>query len=153
MKVLFSALHFGYFRNFESVITALADRGHRVHLAADEPDIAGGQGLVERLSAAHEGITWGWTPNVQDEPWFVAAQKARYGLDYVRFLDSRYEDAPKLRLRARTPRQPTRPAVPVVGFERFATPYSRAHVPPAIASLSAAGNRPTQPRTASVTSG
>jgi hypothetical protein len=99
MKVLFSALHFGYFRNFESVITALAERGHRIHLAADEPDIAGGQGLVERLAATHDGITWGWTPNVQDEPWFVAAQKSRYGLDYVRFLDSRYEDAPKLRLR------------------------------------------------------
>ena len=99
MKILFSALHFGYFRNFESVIVALAERGHRVHLAADEQDIAGGQGLVERLATMHDGITWGWTPGVQDEPWFMAAQKARYGLDYVRFLDPRYEDAPKLRLR------------------------------------------------------
>jgi hypothetical protein len=99
MKILFSALHFGYFRNFESVIAALAERGHHVHLAADEPDIAGGQGLVERLAATHETVTWGWTPGVQDEPWFVAAQKARYGLDYVRFLHARYEDAPKLRLR------------------------------------------------------
>ena len=51
MKVLFCALHFGYFRNFESVIAALAERGHDVHLAADEADALGGQALVERLKA------------------------------------------------------------------------------------------------------
>ncbi|MBM3817911.1 MAG: hypothetical protein FJW14_02665 [Acidimicrobiia bacterium] len=106
MKVLFSALHFGYFRNFESVIHALVERGHHVHLAADEPDIAGGQGLVERLAATHRSVTFGWTPGIEREPWCAAAQKLRYALDYVRFLDARYADAPKLRLRSieRTPR-------------------------------------------------
>src|SRR5215217_9069466 len=99
MKVLFSALHFAYFRNFESVVRELAARGHRVHLAADEPESFGGQELVERLAAEHQGITWGWTPAVRDEPWFATAQKVRYALDYVRFLNPRYDDAPKLRLR------------------------------------------------------
>ena len=51
MKVLFLAAHYAYYRNFESVIVALAERGHSVHLAADEPESLGGQALVERLAA------------------------------------------------------------------------------------------------------
>ena len=99
MKVLFSALHFGYFRNFESVVRELAERGHRLHLAADESETFGGQQLVERLAAQYPNLTWGWAPNLDEERWFPAAQKLRYALDYVRFLDPRYQDAPKLRLR------------------------------------------------------
>jgi len=38
MKVVFIARHFTYFRNFESVITALAEQGHMVHLAADKKE-------------------------------------------------------------------------------------------------------------------
>jgi hypothetical protein len=106
MKVLFSALHFAYLRNFESVVRALAARGHQVHLLADEAETFGGQALAERLAAAYPGVSWGWAPSRDAEPWFPAAQKLRYALDYVRFLDSRYQDAPKLRLRniERTPR-------------------------------------------------
>ena len=39
MKIVFSALHFASFRNFESVVHALAERGHHVHLMADETDV------------------------------------------------------------------------------------------------------------------
>ena len=38
MKILFIARHFTYFRNFDSVITALAARGHQVHLSADRDE-------------------------------------------------------------------------------------------------------------------
>ena len=128
MKVLFSALHFGYFRNFESVIHALAERGHHVHLAADEPDIAGGQLLAERLAATHPAVTFGWTPGIDQEPWFAAAQKVRYALDYVRFLDRRYDDAPKLRLRSieRTPRVVRWLTAPVAGFRPGRRPVEAA---------------------------
>jgi hypothetical protein len=117
MKILFSALHFAYFRNFESVVRELAGRGHQVHLAADEAETFGGQALVERLAAEHDGITWGWTPSVSGEPWFPAAQKIRFALDYVRFLDPRYDDAPKLRLRniERAPRLVRWLTAPVAG--------------------------------------
>ena len=53
MKVLFIARHFTYFRNFESVIAALAERGHRVHLAADREEALGGRELVDRLAARY----------------------------------------------------------------------------------------------------
>jgi hypothetical protein len=106
VKVLFSAVHCGYYRNFESVVQALAARGHQVHLLADEPETFGGQALVERLAEEHPGVTWGAMPLATDEPWFPFAQKLRYALDYVRFLEPRYADVPKLRLRNidRTPR-------------------------------------------------
>ena len=99
MKVVFSALHFASFRNFESVVHALAERGHQVHLMADESERFGGQALVERLAARYRNVTWGWTPSPAQEPWFSFAQKVRLALDYVRYLDPRYADAPKLRLR------------------------------------------------------
>jgi hypothetical protein len=99
MKVVFSALHFASFRNFESIVHALAERGHQVHLLADEPERFGGQALVEGLAARYPNVSWGWTPSPAEEPWFPFAQKVRLALDYVRYLDPRYADAPKLRLR------------------------------------------------------
>jgi hypothetical protein len=106
MKVLFTALHFANYRNFESVIRDLAARGHHVHLLADKEESFGGKALVERLAAEYLTITWGWTPSPAEEPWFAVAQKLRFALDYVRYLDPQYAEATKLRLRniERTPR-------------------------------------------------
>ena len=58
MRLVFSAPHFAYFRNFESVLEALAAEGHDVHLAADEAETFGGQALVERLAALYPRVTW-----------------------------------------------------------------------------------------------
>ena len=61
MKVLFAGLHFAYFKNFESAVRELADRGHSVHLSADEveaPVDIGGQDLVERLAAQYPSVSW-----------------------------------------------------------------------------------------------
>jgi hypothetical protein len=100
MKILFGALHFGCFRNFESVIVDLASRGHTIHLWADEPERLGGQALVERLASEHASVTWGFSPGPVDEPAFALSRKLRQGLDYLRFLDPRYDAFPKLRSRA-----------------------------------------------------
>ena len=62
MKVLFLARHYTYFRNYESVIAALAARGHQVHLASERAEDLGGREMVERLAGAHEGVTLGWLP-------------------------------------------------------------------------------------------
>ena len=102
MKVLFSALHFGHFRNFESVIVALAERGHRVHLSADEPDMLGGAALVERLAAEHRGVTFGFAPSLDDQPWFALARKLRLAADYVRFHEPAFASFRKTRLNLST---------------------------------------------------
>jgi hypothetical protein len=106
MKILLTALHFANYRNFESVIRALAARGHDVHLLADERETVGGQALVERLAAEYPNVSFGLTPSPIDERSFYLAQKLRFALDYVRFLDPRYATAEKLRVRniERTPR-------------------------------------------------
>lgn len=97
MRVLFSALHFGYFRNFESTIVDLVRRGHQVHIAADEPDAFGGETLVERLAGEYPGVTFGFAPSLDDEPWFRVARKLRVGFDYVRFHDGVFADFRKTR--------------------------------------------------------
>jgi hypothetical protein len=99
MRFLFSAPHFAYFRNFESVVETLASQGHHIHLAADEAETFGGQALVERLAAAYSRVTYGTVSSSADEPWMRFAQKVRYALDYVRFCAPRYDNVPKLRLR------------------------------------------------------
>ncbi len=106
MKLLFCAAHFGYVRNFESAIVALAGRGHRIHLAADEADSVGGGALVERLAAEHPGVTYGFGPSLDAEPWFRLARKLRSASDYVRFHDESFDNFHKTRLtlRERIPR-------------------------------------------------
>lgn len=105
MTVLLSMLHFGLLRNFESVVTELADRGHRVLLVADEHDEFGGQALAEAL-AGRPGVRWMMAPSYLDTDWFPVARKLRQGLDYLRFVEPRFAPFPKLRERAedRTPR-------------------------------------------------
>ena len=101
MKILFSALHFAYLRNFEPVVRALAERGHHVHLSADEPERLGGQPLVERLAAEYPNITWDFAPSADAEAWYHAVSRMRIALDYVRFSHRAYARSPKLRRRYR----------------------------------------------------
>jgi hypothetical protein len=106
MKVLFFAAHHAYYRNFESVVAALAERGHTVHLAADESESMGGQALVERLAARYPNVTFGFGPSLDDEPWFRLARKVRSASDYIRFHDEAFATFAKSRLtlRERIPR-------------------------------------------------
>lgn len=106
MNILFIARHFTYFRNFESVIAALAGRGHRVHLAADREEALGGRELADRLAAQYPGqVTVGFTPILQWGRYRRLSSALRIGLDYLRYSDPRYEATPKIRERAyeRTP--------------------------------------------------
>lgn len=105
MKILFIARHFTYFRNFDSVIAELAERGHRVHLAADRDEESGGRDLVDRLAARYPGVTVGTTPIRHVGRYTRVARALRLGLDYLRYSSRDYDTMPKLRQRAyeRTP--------------------------------------------------
>jgi len=106
MTVLFVARHFTYFRNFESVVAVMAERGHRVHLAADREEALGGRELVDRLAARFPAqVTVGFTPILQWGRYRRLSAALRLGLDYLRYSDARYEATPKIRARAyeRTP--------------------------------------------------
>jgi len=100
VKILFLARHYTYFRNYESVIAALAARGHQLHLAAEREEDLGGREMVERLTQEHPGVSLGWVPG-RGDAWGEFAIKLRMTIDYLRYLDPAYAGAPKLRARAR----------------------------------------------------
>ena len=106
MKIVFAALHFGYFRNLESVVEELARRGHQVHLVAERADsLPGGRGIVERLAASFAAVTFGIVPGREPDPLSALASKIRLGLAYLRYLEPPYDQTPALVRRAeeRTP--------------------------------------------------
>jgi hypothetical protein len=101
VKILFVARHFTYFRNYESVIAALAQRGHQIHLAAERDEYLGGRAMVERLVAEYPAsVSFGWIPDREDL-WTTFVTKLRMTLDYLRYLEPAYSSTPKLRARAK----------------------------------------------------
>ena len=104
MKIVFDALTQGYYRNIESVVEQLAQRGHLLYLGHEKPDSAiGGQAIIDRLSR-FPNIRHGQIP--EREPEFaLLATKVRLGLDYLRYLHPMYTKSSGLRPRAefRTP--------------------------------------------------
>jgi hypothetical protein len=100
VNILFLARHFTYFRNYESVIATLAERGHHLHLGAEREEDLGGREMVERLAREHQGVSFGWIPAREDR-WATFATKLRMTVDYLRYLDPAYAGAPKLRARAK----------------------------------------------------
>ncbi|PYR79351.1 MAG: hypothetical protein DMF87_11515 [Acidobacteria bacterium] len=105
MRILFAALHNGYYRNIESVVDALAARGHDIFLAAERPDSAlGGQSIVERLGAKYRNVAYGEAPHREQKTRFLAS-KVRLTLDFLRYLEPEYAGTPALHRRAsvRTP--------------------------------------------------
>ena len=105
MKILFAALHQGYYRNLDSVVEELARRGHQVHLGSERPDSAfGGQVVLDRLLAEYPNLTAGRIPPREDDSAFLAS-KIRLGYDYLRYLEPMYNRSSGLRPRAeaRTP--------------------------------------------------
>jgi hypothetical protein len=105
VRILFVARHFTYFRNFDSVVRLMAERGHEVHLAAEREEALGGRELVDRLASSSPLITVGYVPPRADQRWFSIATVIRRSLDYLTYASSLYDEAPKIRERAweRTP--------------------------------------------------
>ncbi len=96
--------HAGFVRNFESTLRLLAERGHDVHVAFDRDNafyrLGEGTSIIERLAAEHERLSFGPGPDRDDDPWFSLSTRLRRSIDYLRYLEPPYEDAPKLRARA-----------------------------------------------------
>ena len=102
MKLLFFARHWSYLRNFESAIEELARRGHRVHMVVSVVEALGGRQMIERLVSRYpEQLSMGEAPVRAVGSWFELARRLRHALDYLRFLDPRYEPTPHLINRAR----------------------------------------------------
>lgn len=101
MNILFATSHFGFLRNFEFAIRALAARGHRVRLVADRGDSLGGSRTVEALRADFpDSISVVPGPKIKDTTWQPLGSALRLTLDYWRYRHPRYANSPKLAARA-----------------------------------------------------
>ena len=102
MKLLFFTRHWSTLRNFESSIEELASRGHQVHLVADIEEALGGRQMIERLVARYPAqLSMGTVAGRAHGAWAELAGRLRSALDYLRFLEPRYEATPHLGARAR----------------------------------------------------
>jgi hypothetical protein len=106
MKLLFVARHFTYFRNYDAALRELATRGHHIHLAVERRESMGGEAAIEALAREYPTVTIGMVPERRVDTWSGVSRRLRLGLDYLRFLDPWYDEAPLRRVRARerTPR-------------------------------------------------
>jgi hypothetical protein len=101
LKILFATSHFGFLRNFEFAIRALAARGHEFRLVADRRDSLGGARTIENISADFPGaVSVAQGPKIKDTTWQPLGSALRLTLDYWRYLHPRYADSPKLTARA-----------------------------------------------------
>ena len=122
MKILFATSHFGFLRNFEFAIRALASRGHQFRLVADRSDSLGGSRTIKALCADFPAlISVARAPNTKDATWQPLGSALRLTLDYWRYLHPCYADSPKLTARAASQAPGVSAAlarVPVLGSRR-----------------------------------
>jgi hypothetical protein len=102
LRILLSMRNFWYVRVYESVVRALAARGHQIHLLiGHDPDPTGQwTPSADALVAASPNITMAFARRSIDDEWLDLRLMLRLGSDYVRFVQPEYLDAPILRARA-----------------------------------------------------
>lgn len=93
--------HVGFLRNFEAVLRELARRGHETVVAVEvrEKSRTALASVMRDLEATGQ-ISFAEAPQRRNDPRHQAVTRVRAGLDYLRYLEPRYEDKPKLRGRA-----------------------------------------------------
>lgn len=103
LRILLSMRNFWYVRIFESVVRALAERHHHIHiLVGHDPDPTGQwTPAADALVAASPNITMGFAQRSMDDRWLDLRLMLRLGSDYARFMEPQYDAAPILAQRAR----------------------------------------------------
>jgi hypothetical protein len=97
VTILFHVTLMTMLRHFEGVLLALADRGHRIRVALPNrrPDL-----LPPPSLADHPSISFVRAPGTRGDAWAHPIHELRSLRDYLRYLEARYDSAPKLRTRA-----------------------------------------------------
>jgi hypothetical protein len=101
LRILFSVRNPAYVRYYDSVLRALAARGHTVELvtqAGKRPWPPSVVALAEECPQIGLSIL----PHVTFNPWWELASRLRQARFYLRFLRPEYDQTPELLSRART---------------------------------------------------
>lgn len=109
MRILFSVRNPAYVRHYDSVLRALAARGHDVQLAM-QPGKRPWPPSVVALANEFPRVRLSTMPDVTYDPWWELASRFRHVRFYLRFLQPEYHGTPVLlaRARARAPRTAVR---------------------------------------------
>jgi hypothetical protein len=103
VKLLFFMTHAGHARNFESILTELSERGHKVHVALDryeKRDVRDINDLLKTLCDRHPNLTMGTTPQLSKTEWARVRTRFRATLDLIGYFDAGHEHSDKYRNRA-----------------------------------------------------
>jgi hypothetical protein len=100
--LLFSMRHLGSLRMYESVLRTLAGAGHDIQILANRRDTIGSGIDPEVLLGDLPQIRWTWE-ELHPDAWSELAAAVRIWLDYLRYFEPRYADAPRLRMRTCPP--------------------------------------------------
>ena len=100
MRILFFVDRPGVLRQYSSLVSELAERGHDVHLALNEHADENRRRVVDDVAAGSSRVSQDFAParDVHDG-WRSIAWVARALGDLARYTHPRYEDAPVLRAR------------------------------------------------------
>jgi hypothetical protein len=102
VRVLFFVDRPGVLRQYASLVTELAERGHDVHLALRSEADEDQRPQVERLVGPSPHVTAGPAPaRPEDDGWRALAGTVRALGDLARYAHPRYAEAPALRARVR----------------------------------------------------
>ena len=101
LHILFVLHHPGFLRHYETTLSALSEKGHRVTLSFNvERNKTGEQVQMRRLLERCPSIRVVPMPEPTVNRWYYLAQAVRLLQDYGRYFDPRYEAATALRVRA-----------------------------------------------------
>ena len=101
LRILFSVRKPSNVRQFESVLRALAARGHDVMLVREALGEFDWPPFVLALAESCPGIRLETMPSAAKTHWWELATRFRRALFYLRFFSPAYREAPALRARAR----------------------------------------------------
>ena len=101
MRILFSVRNPSYVRHYESVLRALAARGHDIDLTTERAGKASWPPAVIALAQTCPAIRLSLTPSLAEDPWWELATRLRQARFYLRFLEPEYRGTPGLLVRAR----------------------------------------------------
>ncbi len=85
-------------RMYESVLRQLAATGHEIQILANRRDSVGSGIDPETLLADVPQIRWSWE-DFRPDDWSELAAAVRIWLDYLRYFEPHYANAPRLRMR------------------------------------------------------
>jgi len=97
LRILFHVSLTTMLRHFESVIVALAERGHTVRIASPDRHL---DLPIPPVLEGHARVQFLQCPGRRGDEWTERIVELRTIRDYLRYLDRRFLHAPKLRQRA-----------------------------------------------------